>query len=100
VSERPPRRFTNEQRADLVDWTRIAIQGVWDDVGPTTAQVLADNIVSSQEFLWLSMHFPVAVPVEPMGGHDVRAERFESGVVYVACNVCGSGAGYYESWTQ
>ena len=153
VKQEKPRRLTLEQKADLIEFARGAIQDAWNDVGETTAEVLADNVVSAQEFAWLSMHFPVAVPVEPMGGyrvdmldalidryfcaekntfglsastidwiraqpeyqqryplvpvedlalgaHDVRAERFESGVVYVSCNVCGSGAGYYESWTQ
>jgi len=65
VEEDKPRKFTLEQRADLIDFARSAIQSVWDDVGATTAEVLAGNVVSAQEFAWLSMHFPVAVPVEP-----------------------------------
>ena len=61
-----PRRFSSEQRANLIDFARHAIQAVWDDAGPTTAEVLAGNVVLAQEFAWLSMHFPVAaVPVEP-----------------------------------
>ena len=65
VEPEKPCRLTLEQKADLIDFARGAIEDVWKDVGATTAQVIADNVVSAQEFAWLSMHFPVAVPVEP-----------------------------------
>jgi hypothetical protein len=75
VEENKPRKFTPEQRAELIDFARSAIQSVWDDVGATTAEVLAGNVVSAQEFAWLSMHFPVAVPVEPEWEYRRRIER-------------------------
>jgi hypothetical protein len=59
-----PRKFTPEQRADLIDAATSRIQDTWNDVGATTADVLAANVVAAQEFIWLSMHFPVTAPTE------------------------------------
>jgi len=71
-----PRKFTPEQRADLVDAATSRIQDTWNDVGATTADVLAGNVVVAQEFIWLSMHFPVTVPTEATGGAQlISAER-------------------------
>jgi len=61
-----PSRFTPEQRATLVDFAQNAIEQVWADAGATTAETLAQNVVSAQEFAWLAMHFPVATPQKTM----------------------------------
>ena len=62
-----PRRFTPEQRATLVDFAQNAIEQVWADAGATTAETLAQNVVSAQEFAWLAMHFPIDRKTEPEG---------------------------------
>lgn len=54
------KRLTPDFRADLIDFAAQRIQSVWDDAGPVTAQVLAENVVAAQEWLWLSLHFPVS----------------------------------------
>jgi hypothetical protein len=53
------KRLVPEIRADLIELARERIQAVWDDVGETDAQTLAQNVVTAQEWLWLSMSFPV-----------------------------------------
>ena len=57
-----PGRLSPEFRADLVALAADRIQAVWDDVGPTDAQTLAENVVMAQEFTWLAHQFPVSAP--------------------------------------
>jgi hypothetical protein len=54
-----PRRLDPEFRADLIEFARSRIQMVWDDAGEVDATTLASNVVAAQEWLWLSLHFPV-----------------------------------------
>lgn len=54
-------RLNPDTRADLIEFARTRIQMVWDDAGAVDAQTLAENVVSAQEWLWLSLHFPVEV---------------------------------------
>ncbi len=72
--EREALRFTPELRADLVEFARVRIQAVWDDVGETDAATLAQNVVLAQEFAWLSMHFPTKGP-RPITDEMVEAAR-------------------------
>ena len=54
------KRLSSEFRADLVEAARERIQAVWADVPEgVDAKTLAQNVVSAQEFFWLSLHFPV-----------------------------------------
>ena len=56
----PGKRLSPEFRADLVEAARERIQAVWADVPEgVDAKTLAQNVVSAQEFFWLSLHFPV-----------------------------------------
>jgi hypothetical protein len=63
----PSGRIPEEARAHLVEFAQHRIQDVWNDVGQTDALTLAQNVVAAQEFLWLSMQFPVhaARPATP-----------------------------------
>jgi hypothetical protein len=54
-------RLNPEIRADLIEFARSRIQMVWDDAGEVDATTLASNVVAAQEWLWLSLHFPVEV---------------------------------------
>lgn len=55
----PSRRIPEEARAHLVEFAQQRIQDVWNDVGQTDALTLAQNVVAAQEFLWISLQFPV-----------------------------------------
>lgn len=54
-----PGRLSIEFRSSLVDIAAQRIQAVWDDAGPVTALVLAENVVMAQEFAWLSEQYPI-----------------------------------------
>ena len=61
------KRLSSEFRADLVEAARERIQAVWADLPEgVDAKTLAQNVVSAQEFFWLSLHFPV----QPSSGVD------------------------------
>lgn len=70
-------RFNPEAKAELTEFARTRIQMVWDDAGPVDAQTLAENVVAAQEWLWLSMHFPVESPSEVLAA--VRREAAAEG---------------------
>ena len=78
------KRLSSEFRADLVEAARERIQAVWADVPEgVDAKTLAQNVVSAQEFFWLSLHFPV----QPSSTVDVatlireaKAEAWDEGV--------------------
>lgn len=54
-----PTRLDPELRADFIEAARARIEEVWADVGPTTAQTLAENIMAAQEFFYLSHQVPI-----------------------------------------
>lgn len=59
-SPTPGKRLAPEFRADIIEAARDRIQSVWADVPEgVDALTLAQNIVSAQEFFWLSRQFPV-----------------------------------------
>lgn len=72
-------RFNPEAKAELTEFARTRIQMVWDDAGPVDAQTLAENVVAAQEWLWLSMHFPVESPSEVLAAvrREAAAEERE-----------------------
>lgn len=72
-------RFNPEAKAELTEFARTRIQMVWDDAGPVDAQTLAENVVAAQEWLWLSMHFPVESPSEVLAAvrREAAAEALE-----------------------
>ena len=87
----PGKRIDPEFRAQLVDIAKGSIQDVWDDVpGGVDAETLAQNVVGSQEFAWISRGFPVA-PQEPsewehrvIGGEDLLARLMDT-LAYYHC---------------
>ncbi|HWV44633.1 MAG TPA: hypothetical protein VN039_01170, partial [Nitrospira sp.] len=75
MSEKPG-RFDPAFRADLIEFARDRIQSVWDDVPEgVTAQVLAENIVHAQEFLWLSLQNPLPAHDEQVRADTLRESR-------------------------
>ena len=77
------KRLSSEFRADLVEAARERIQAVWADVPEgVDAKTLAQNVVSAQEFFWLSLHFPVQ-PSSTVGEaaliREAKAEAYEQG---------------------
>ena len=60
----PGKRLSPEFRADLVEAARDRIQAVWDDVPEgVDAETMAQNVVSAQEFFWLTHAFPAVQQV-------------------------------------
>lgn len=53
------KRFDPEFRATLIEFAAARIQDVWNDVGETDAQTLAENVVKAQEWAWMSAQVPV-----------------------------------------
>lgn len=83
VATEKPGRLDPEWRADLVDAATHAIKAVWADVpGGVDAETLAQNVVSTQEFFWLSRQFPVA-PSEDVAKLIERLAKASS-AVYLA----------------
>jgi hypothetical protein len=59
TEEHRPQRLSAKLRADLIDFAKDRIQTVWNDVGETDAETLAENVVSAQEFAWMSAQVPI-----------------------------------------
>lgn len=77
-------RLDPDFRAQLIDFAEARIKAVWSDFPDgTTADVLAHNVVSAQEFLWLSLQFPVSHPA-PTPDAEV--------VTVFQCAHCGQGS--------
>jgi hypothetical protein len=71
LSDSKPGRFDPEFCAGLIEYARDRIQSVWADVPEgVSAQVLAENVVHAQEWLWLSLQNPLAT-------HDERVRTEE-----------------------
>ena len=70
-----PQRLNAKLRASLIDFAKDRIQAVWNDVGETDAATLAENVVSAQEFAWLSAQVPIVTDERVEAGARALAGR-------------------------
>ena len=70
-----PQRLNKQLRSSLIDFAKDRIQAVWDDVGETDAETLAENVVSAQEFAWISAQIPIVTDERVEAGKRGLAHR-------------------------
>lgn len=86
-----PQRLNAKLRASLIDFAKDRIQAAWGDVGETDAEMLAKNVVSAQEWAWLSAQVPIVLADQgkpQVTDEDERINAWERVAEHPACRPC------------